>query len=376
MKSWIDRNAALALLGVKAQTLYAYVSRGRIRMEPDRADARRSLYHAGDIDDLVRRRSRGRKAAAIAAGALSLGEPTIPTGISTSAKGRLFFKGQDAVALAQTAPLEHVASLLWEAAIPANLSSRSVAAPDPFAALACLASASQPSLGRGRVTLIQDAGLIVGSIANASGASLDDAPLHQRLVEGWGCDPTVAPKLREALVLMADHDLTASTFAVRVAASTGASLAASILAGLCALSGPRHGGAPAALSQLIAEAARDGVASTVDRWLNRGAELPGFGHPLYPDGDPRAVVMLEGIVIPDAMKRLVDAVFAKTGLRPNCDFGLVAISTRFALPQNAPFSLFLIGRSVGWCAHAMEQSLSGQLIRPRGRYQGPVLAID
>lgn len=376
MKSWIDRNAALALLGVKAQTLYAYVSRGRIRMEPDRADARRSLYHAGDIDELVRQRSRGRKAAAIAAGALSLGEPTIPTGISTSTKGRLFFKGQDAVALAHTANLEHVAGLLWEAAIPADLSGRPVAALDPFAALADLASMSQPSLGRGSMTLMQDAGLIVGSLANASGATSDDAPLHQRLVEGWGCDPAAAPKLREALVLMADHDLTTSTFAVRVAASTGASLAASVLAGLCALSGPRHGGATSALSQLIAEASRDGVASTVDHWLNRGAELPGFGHPLYPDGDPRTVVMLEGSVIPDGMKRLADAVFTKTGLRPNCDFGLVAISTQFGLPQHASFSLFLIGRSVGWCAHAMEQSRSGQLIRPRGRYDGPTLALD
>ncbi|BBB13980.1 citrate synthase II [Sphingopyxis sp. FD7] len=174
----------------------------------------------------------------------------------------------------------------------------------------------------------------------------------------------------------ADHDLTTSTFAVRVAASTGASLAASVLAGLCALSGPRHGGATSALSQLIAEASRDGVASTVDHWLNRGAELPGFGHPLYPDGDPRTVVMLEGSVIPDGMKRLADAVFTKTGLRPNCDFGLVAISTQFGLPQHASFSLFLIGRSVGWCAHAMEQSRSGQLIRPRGRYDGPTLALD
>lgn len=376
MKSWIDRTTALAQLGVKAQTLYAYVSRGHIRMEPDHADARRSLYHAGDIEELVRRRSRGRKAAAIAAGALELGEPTIQTGISISDKGRLFFKGQDAAKLSQSATLEHVAGLFWDAPTPVDLYGPPVVALDPFAALASLASESQPSIGRGNLTLIQDAGKIVGTLANASGATSGDAPLHQRLMEGWNCDPAAAPKLREALVLMADHDLTASTFAVRVAASTGASLAASILAGLCALSGPRHGGAPAALSQLIAEAAREGVANTVDRWLDRGAVLPGFGHPLYPDGDPRSAVMLEGCTMPEPMQRLAETVLTKTGLLPNCDFGLLAISTQFAFPQNAPFSLFLIGRSVGWCAHAMEQCRSGQLIRPRGRYEGPLVMSD
>ncbi len=376
MKSWIDRDDALALLGVKAQTLYAYVSRGRIRMEPDRVDARRSRYHAGDIAELVAQRSRGRRAATIAASALALGEPAIPTSISISEKGRLFFRGRDAAELSQTEDLERLAALFWEKPTAADLTGRSITALDPFAALASLASASKPSLGRGSVTLTEDAGLIVGTLANVVGAVSSNEPLHQRLAEGWGCDQTAAHKLREALVLMADHDLTASTFAVRVAASTGASLAASVLAGLCALSGPRHGGAASALCTLITEASRDGTESTVDNWLNRGAECPGFGHPLYPDGDPRAEIMLDGISVPDEMQRLAEAVFTRTGLRPNCDFGLVAITNRFELPQHAPFNLFLIGRSVGWCAHAIEQSRSGHLIRPRGRYEGPPLMID
>ena len=142
MKSWIDRDSALALLGVKAQTLYAYVSRGRIRMEPDPVDARRSLYHAGDIDGLVKQRSRGRRAGAIAAGALALGEPAIPTGISTSAKGRLFYKGRDVVELARTEDLEQVAGLLWETTTAVDLIGGPTAAPDPFAALAGLAAAT------------------------------------------------------------------------------------------------------------------------------------------------------------------------------------------------------------------------------------------
>lgn len=370
MKNWIDRETALALLGIKAQTLYAYVSRGRIRMWPDPADARRSLYHAGDIDALVTQRSRGRRPAAIAASALALGEPAIATSVSTSTRGMLFYKGHSVPHLARTASLENVAALLWDAAGPVDFVSRPVQQGSAFTALANLAITAQPSLGRGSATLAEDAGMIVGTLASACGASPGKAALHRRLAEGWGCAGTAEAKIREALILMADHDMTASTFAVRVAASTGASLAACVLAGLCALSGPRHGGASAALGTLIEDAAREGCTAALDRWLNRGIELPGFGHPLYPDGDPRTAVLLEGVTLTDLMNDLARTVHEKTGLLPNCDFGLTGLASGLGLPVDAPFMLFLIGRSVGWCAHAMEQVRSGHLIRPRGRYEG------
>src|SRR5439155_24849267 len=104
---------------------------------------------------------------------------------------------------------------------------------------------------------------------------------------GWSAKAAV-PAIRKALVLMADHELNASTFAARVAASTGASMAASLLAGLCALSGPRHGGAGEALLGLLADAERLGLEKVIASWLARTKYLPGFGHPLYPNGDPRA----------------------------------------------------------------------------------------
>src|ERR1700761_5621878 len=114
MSKWIDRGAALEALGVRPQTLYAYVSRGRIGVQPHPDDPRRSLYRAEDIAALTSQRARGRRPSAIAASAIAWGEPIIPTAISTIHHGQLIYRGVDAVALAERATLEQVAARLWE----------------------------------------------------------------------------------------------------------------------------------------------------------------------------------------------------------------------------------------------------------------------
>jgi len=157
-------------------------------------------------------------------------------------------------------------------------------------------------------------------------------------------------------------------------ASTGASVAASLLAGLATLSGPRHGGAGAALIALLDEAERIGPEPAVAAWLARGQPIAAFGHPLYPQGDVRAVHLLDGLDVDPLALRLRDAVFEAAGLLPNIDFALAAITRAWRLPKSAPLALFMMGRSIGWAAHAMEQLLTGELIRPRGRYEGPDLA--
>ena len=176
--------------------------------------------------------------------------------------------------------------------------------------------------------------------------------------------------IRRALVLLADHELNASTFAVRVAASTGASLAASLLAGLSALSGPRHGGAAEKMIELLGDVERSGAERAVGRWLAREQKLPGFDHPLYPNGDPRAAAILEHLSLDPLLAGLRDVVTAATGGLPNVDFALAALTRACALPAAAAFRLFALGRSVGWAAHALEQSATGQLIRPRAVYVG------
>jgi citrate synthase len=195
-------------------------------------------------------------------------------------------------------------------------------------------------------------------------------PLHRGLASSWSLNARDTERVRRSLVLVADHELNASTFAARVAASTGAPIAACLLAGLSALSGPRHGGATVALARMLDEAEREGPEATVRAWLDRSGAPPGFGHPLYPNGDIRAIALGEMAAPDPLMRALAECVREATGALPNIDFGLVAIGRTANLPIGAPFVLFLLGRSVGWAAHAMEQILEGQLIRPRATYEG------
>ncbi|MBT2188765.1 citrate synthase [Sphingobium nicotianae] len=377
MSDWIGRAHAMTQLGVRAQTLYAYVSRGWIGARPDPADPRRSLYAASDIDRLAARQKRPRKAGAIAAGAISWGEPSIPTRLSTIDRGRLIYRGEDAVALSATATLEEIAALLWEQAAPPHFAEADHGAfASPFAALADLAVAAPASLHRSPTQLGIDGARGVARLASGFGLPESDDPLHARLAAAWRVDATGADLLRQALVLIADHDLNASTFTVRVAASTGASIAACLLAGLATLSGPRHGAAGASLAMLVGQAERHGITAALDQWLAAGHELQAFGHMLYPQGDVRAVPLLDRLTLDPVMARLRDAVREVGGQPPNIDFALCALARALALPDDAPFVLFALGRSVGWVAHAIEQVTTGSLIRPRGRYDGAMPTAD
>ncbi len=185
--------------------------------------------------------------------------------------------------------------------------------------------------------------------------------------------------MRRCLVLLADHELNASTFVARCIASTGATPYAVVSGALAALSGRRHGGASARAEALFRELGDDPdpMAAMAAR-LARGDDLPGLGQPLYPEGDPRALAIVEAIAKarPETGKRVIaTAAAAKqlTGLHPNVDFALGATATALGLPQGAALGLFLVARSVGWLAHAIEQYESGVLIRPRARYTGRAL---
>jgi citrate synthase len=180
-----------------------------------------------------------------------------------------------------------------------------------------------------------------------------------------------ADLIRRMLVLVADHEFNASAFAARVAASTGASLAASALAGLSTLSGPRHGTAGEAVRALAREAAQLGPGPAIAARLAHDRALPGFGHLLYPDGDPRAAALLERFKPPPALADLQQRAAEVAGQAPNIDFALIAACEALGLPEDAPFGLFAVARCAGWIAHAIEQGQSDRLIRPRARYVGP-----
>ncbi len=380
--AWIDGPDCLARLGVKPQTLYAYVSRGRIEARPDPSDSRKRFYRAEDVARLADRKGRGRKAADVAQGAIAWGEPVLESALTLVDRGRLFYRGRDAVILAETWTLEQTAGWLWNCPDPAvferaaspRIRMRGPAQARAFAVLAGRAGADPPALGRAPAALGREGAGLLADLAGALGAGIEDGPAHLSLARAWGLDEAATDVVRRALVLMADHELNASAFAARVAASTGASLAAAALAGLAALSGPRHGGAAARVAALIEDANRQGPDEAVRSWVGRGDHPPGFGHPFYPDGDPRAEALLGVVTLDPSMTALRTSVEALTGQHANIDFAMAAVTRALALPPDAPFALFALGRSVGWIAHALEQTRNGALIRPRARYVGPAPA--
>jgi len=239
-------------------------------------------------------------------------------------------------------------------------------------AIAIRAGSDPPSYGRSLKVLRSEAAEILGTLTSSILWKARDVPVHQRIAVGWR-RKRAADALRRALVLLADHELNASTFAVRVTVSTGASLASGILAGLATLSGPLHGRAAAGVMELVRAGRQRGMQAAVREWLCCGRALSGFGHPLYAGGDARAEALLSAVAVPAEFQALRAAVDELAGERPNVDFALAAMTACFDLPPDAPLVLFAVARSVGWLAHAMEQASAGRLIRPRARYVGPSL---
>ena len=377
---WIAAEEARDRLGVRAQTLYAYVSRGRVQVRPDPSDSRRSLYRAADIAALTERKSRSRKVSDVAAGAISWGEPVLSSEITTVSSGRLFYRGRDAIRLSETETLESVARLLrggHGVALKRTERPQPPTGPDmrtrAFMALAGRAAVDPPARGRAALALAVEAATLLDVLTDAIAGAVGGGAIHNRLAFAWGQGPggSGADLIRRILVLVADHELNASAFAARVAASTGASLAASALAGLATLSGPRHGGATAAVRKFAGEAALLGPREAIAGRLTDDRALPGFGHNLYPEADPRAAALLARFTPPPDLIGLQTAVHTVTGLAPNVDFALIAACEALKLPNDAPFALFAVARCAGWIAHAIEQGQADTLIRPRARYIGP-----
>ena len=182
--------------------------------------------------------------------------------------------------------------------------------------------------------------------------------------------------VNRALVLVADHELNASTFAARVAASAGADVYACVQAALATLSGPRHGSGSERIEALVAEIGNpEQTERVVNERARRGEPVEGFGHPMYPGGDPRARLLLDlaSELAPRSPRvrcclALVDVVERGGGGGATLDMGLVALSAALEFPPGSATGIFAVGRCAGWVAHALEHYQAGYLLRPRARY--------
>jgi citrate synthase len=376
LADWMPVEKALAALNVRRQTLYAYVSRGLIRAQPDADDPRRSLYSAHDIRALSGRRRGARRRSEVAAGAIAWGEPVLESSISTVRDGQLILRGKSIEQLAAKGTLEDVARLLWGGEVgvvaPAKgVAKGATAKARAFAYLSSRAGVDPPSLGRSPAALRAEAWGLLSGFADALIGEAGTGPMHRRIARAWKHDPRGLDLVRRVLVLQSDHELNPSTFAVRIAASTGASLAGCALAGLATLSGPLHGEAAArALAQLDQMLAASDPAAQARDMLARGERFAGFGHPLYPEGDVRAKSLMKALRPRAAIARALKAMESEIGIPPNCDAAFAAMTRELGLADDAPYVLFALSRMTGWLAHAMEQREAGRIIRPRARYVG------
>lgn len=203
------------------------------------------------------------------------------------------------------------------------------------------------------------------------------------MLNGHPAATSAASALNAYWVVVAEHSLNASTFAVRVAASTGADLPLSLTAGVATLSGPLHGGAPEGVLALLEEAAHcQDISSLLRAKLDRGERLMGFGHRVYRTEDPRAVAlrqMFSRIASPDqvrltsavedaALRLLADRKPDRV-LATNVEFYAGALLAALKIPPEWCSATFAVGRLAGWTAHYREQQTTGRLIRPVARYR-------
>jgi citrate synthase len=393
---FVDARAAAKHLGIQVRSLYAYVSRGQVRSVPGEA-GRPKLYSLDDLERLRIRRDARSGHGPVAAGALRWGEPVLDSAITAITVRGPVYRGRYALDLVGR-PYENVAELLWSGYLP----EAPIAWPRTtiqIAALWKLLPADARPLdvmplvvqlaslqARGKDDPRPDAiiahartliPLLAASLAQTPAAftrALGGTSVAQVLARALEIEDT--PIIDTILVLLADHELNASSFTARVAASTGADPYACIAAALAALSGVKHGTASEEVARFADEVGSPDAAKAAIRALRKKQQHPpGFGHMMYPHGDPRGAPLVEFARSSNARRaRTLLAIADATDEHPTVDIGLAATVAALGLAPHAASALFAVARSAGWLAHVLEQRAAGFMLRPRARYTGVQIA--
>ncbi|CAM3884378.1 citrate/2-methylcitrate synthase [Bordetella bronchialis] len=409
----VDARTAIERLGIKMQTLYAYVSRGWIRVVPA-VGGKGNLYYVEDIEALGAR-GRGRSMAG-ASGERMIrwgGNAVMQTSITAIGPEGPRYRGKPAADLVRShRSFEDCTELLWNGLLPDAPVMWQPARPGAgFQALAdgitqvaarnhsrrllsVAVEAYAASLGRNPELTLGAPTLAARQLTQAMAAAtgllgpkpvyvLNDAPqpIAAVLADNLGIRTTPAHLriLDAALILSADNELAPATFAARIAASAGADLFSCVTTALGAFEGMLTGlGCEQAEAALAQARTPEAYLDHLKGMLARKSPVPGYGHPLYPDGDPRATLLLElareiapvGARGKTALKS-VDRAQEELGLKPNLPMALAVLCAVLSAPAGAPGALMSVGRAAGWVAHALEQRLAGFLVRPRARYIGP-----
>jgi citrate synthase len=399
---FVSATEAAAELGIRLPTLYAYVSRGLIRSEPAGGTHRERRYHREDVQRLKEQKEQRRHPAQVAVKALHWGAPVLDSELTMIADGRLYYRGWDAVEMATSHTIEQVAALLWTGDLTG---STTLFPPTRMVDLApfhsvlnqtqapliarmqmalAMAEESDPATHDLRPSRVAQSGAAILHLLTsvAVGRRIQgDVEIAETLQRGWAPKISRAARLMStALVLCADHELNVSSFTARCVASARATPYSAVIAALSALQGIRHGGDTRQVQALFQEISTPANARRVlSSRLKRGETIPGFGHVLYPEGDPRArlLIQLAETALPRSRhillgKAIVRQVTQLLGEYPNIDFAIVLLARALDLPEDGALGLFALGRTAGWIAHVIEQYQQPALIRPRARYVGPL----
>jgi len=357
---------------------------------------------------------------AVAAGALRWGEPVLDSAITAITPRGPAYRGRLAIDLAERGtPYEIVAELLWSGELPnpdiaidwpriavpvaalAKIVGEGARPLDTMPLIVQLGALADPVVHRGesrrrsakshaelanggefaacgrRLIPLLAATLASTFSAAAITRALSASSVARIATRALGIDEVFAPEIDRALVLLADHELNASSFTARVAASTDADPYACVAAALAAVSGPKHGSASEDLARFADQlGSPDAARAEVRSLKKRGLAIPAFGHPLYANGDPRTPPLLASVdrVVADTggtkRAKVILAIIAATDAKPSVDVGLAALVAALGLEPPVASGLFAVARSAGWLAHALEQRDAGYLLRPRARYIG------
>lgn len=383
------------MLQVRVETVYAYVSRGLLASV--RRGQRGSLFDPAVVDAFAAARGGARRATPP-----SWRGPVLDTRVSCVADGRLYYRGVDAAELAAAATFETAANWLWTGkAEPTEFHAQQEPRDAATAAAAALpaqaetmarlrvavvagATGDQSRYDRRADAVVTTARGLVATMVEALPASRRSRrggvgrSIAQRLwsrLAGTPADPDLLACLNSALILLMDHDLAVSTVAARAAASARAHPYAVVATGLSAMEGPLHGTVSSYAHLVLQHVIAGDAAVVVAEHQKADRPVPGVGHPMYPEGDPRAIALLDML---GSCKQASSAVSAArrvaeaSGNEPNVDLALAALSVAAGMPSDGGEVIFSIGRSVGWIAHALEEYAEAPLrFRGHGRYHGP-----
>ena len=408
----IGSRDALAMLGVKPQTLYAYVSRGLIRVAPSSAAGAR-MYFRRDVEAVTAKGRSTRAATSAAERSLRWGGAAVMhTAVTFIGPGGPVYRGQSALDLARAGrTFEECAELLWNGALPKEVPVWSApTVPEAFSSYARVICAAAPNnTSRHLLALVANAYIatVERSGPGEPGRHERDArQLIQVLASAFGLlrskprlVPPIAPDsvatlvakssaitasrpaiaaLNACLVITADHELTPSTFVARIAASAGADAMSCITSALASFEGQQNGlGCDECEQALLTAGSRKAYLAAIARSLAEHRPVAGYNHFIYPDGDPRGDYLL-GIATQLTGKRADNATMVASigaareqlGVRPSVVAGLVAVCAALGMPRRSAGALMALSRTAGWLAHSAEQRLSGVAVRPRARYIG------